>query len=245
MCGRFGLFHDIKVIQNQIPNLYIPKNFKVPFGYNFGPKNNLPILLQDNNEQLKLQNMNWTLVPSWAKEINKFSRTFNARLETITEKASYKYLINKNRGVLFISGFYEWSSQKKKEKEPYFFSQENQEIIFLPVIWDKNHKLSEMKKNPYTFSIITKPANKSVSHPKGWSYEEDFHHRMPVHISYNDIPYWLNINEYSFDSFDFFKNTLHYQSQRVSTFVNNIRHQGIDCLNPVGEKKKLKQGNLF
>ena len=54
--------------------------------------------------------MRWGLVPSYHNPNEKpdFFYMFNARSETITEKSVFKNLINKQRCIIFVDGYYEW-----------------------------------------------------------------------------------------------------------------------------------------
>jgi len=72
-----------------------------------------PVIL--NSQPDVIQNINWGLIPAWSKneEIRKY--TINAKLETITEKPSFKKVVE-NRCLIITTGFYEWQWQDKKAR---------------------------------------------------------------------------------------------------------------------------------
>ena len=59
-----------------------------------------------------LTTFHWGLVPSWAKDKTKAAGMINARCETLIEKPSFKNLIARQRCVIPMQGFYEWSVLK-------------------------------------------------------------------------------------------------------------------------------------
>ena len=71
----------------------------------------------------QIKRMQWGLIPGWYRgesPMNIASKTLNARVETLSERASFKRLISTNRCIVPSSGFFEFQ-HKGKEKIPYFF----------------------------------------------------------------------------------------------------------------------------
>jgi putative SOS response-associated peptidase YedK len=66
----------------------------------------------------------WGLVPFSAKDESFAYKTINARQETLKEKASFKYALEKRRCLIPFTGFYEID----KQKQQHFFANENDEI---------------------------------------------------------------------------------------------------------------------
>ena len=52
--------------------------------------------------------MRWGLVPSWATDPSIGNRMINARAETISQKPSFRRLVERQRCLIFADGFYEW-----------------------------------------------------------------------------------------------------------------------------------------
>ena len=105
MCGRFTAsfeFRKIKIrfsLQRDIP-LLSPR-------YNIAPSQEVPVIVQNNGKN-ELKPMKWGLVPSWAPDKSIGNQMINARAETITEKPSFRRLVESKRCVIPANGFYEW-----------------------------------------------------------------------------------------------------------------------------------------
>ncbi|KAL3622384.1 hypothetical protein CASFOL_033795 [Castilleja foliolosa] len=91
--------------------------------YNVAPGFNVPVVRSDDEGDTNgvvLHCMKWGLIPSFTKKTEKIDhfRMFNARSESIREKASFRRLIPKNRCLVSFEGFYEWKKDGSK-KQPY------------------------------------------------------------------------------------------------------------------------------
>lgn len=75
----------------------------------------------DNNKRMTLEGMRWGLVPSFTKAGEKpnFFRMFNARSETVPTKSIFSRLLQSNRCIVCVDGFYEWKDEHKG-KQPYY-----------------------------------------------------------------------------------------------------------------------------
>lgn len=122
----------------------------------------------------------WGLIPNWvnnctkADEISKM--TLNARVETITEKPSFKNYVDKGRVVVIFDGFYEWK-HVGKDKIKYYISAEKPLLIA---------GISSTWGGVDTFSIITTEA---------FGIMKEIHNtkeRMPYFLSEEDMDNWLN-----------------------------------------------------
>jgi SOS response associated peptidase (SRAP) len=128
MCGRFTAsfeFREIKVRYRLQSDLRL-----LPPRYNIAPSQEVPVIIQ-NREMNELQIMRWGLVPSWAPDRSIVNRMINARAESITEKASFRRLIESRRCLIPADGFYEWRDEGSgkvpvwfhlKKKEPFAFA---------------------------------------------------------------------------------------------------------------------------
>jgi putative SOS response-associated peptidase YedK len=75
--------------------------------YNIAPSQEVPVIVQNEGVN-ELKPMKWGLVPSWAPDPSTGDRMINARAETITEKPSFKRLVQQRRCLIPADGFYEW-----------------------------------------------------------------------------------------------------------------------------------------
>lgn len=107
----------------------------------------------------------WGLVPSWTKDAataaSLSKHTLNAVGETMFSKPSYRDAAKKHRGILGISGFFEWR-EWAGHKYPYFIHQKNNELLSLACLtsaWTDPASGEEIN----SFSVVTTPANTLLS----------------------------------------------------------------------------------
>lgn len=79
-----------------------------------------------------IQCMKWGLVPSFTGKTEKpdHFRMFNARSESVKEKASFRRLIPKNRCLVAVEGFYEWKKDGSKKQPYYIHFQDHRPLVF-------------------------------------------------------------------------------------------------------------------
>ena len=92
---------------------------------NIFPSEKIPVILK-REKLLHLEFMKWGLIPKWSQTRTPF---FNARVESIKEKPSFRKAINKRRCLIPANGFYEWTQEKSKN-QPYFICLKNNICIF-------------------------------------------------------------------------------------------------------------------
>lgn len=101
----------------------------------------------------------WGLIPKWAKDKTIQNNTLNARIETLSEKPSFKYSL-KNRCLILADGFYEWQwlDEKGKKKQKYLISLPDNELYTYAGLY--NDWLNPLTQQPIrTYTIITTEAN--------------------------------------------------------------------------------------
>ena len=170
MCGRYVISKPIsKTID------LVKTNIKVENTDNFNahPSQKLPVIKSYTNGKA-LELCEWGLVPSWSKKLNKFSPLINARKETLTEKVTFKSLIQTSRCIVPADGYYEWK-REDKNKIPYYFTKEDNEMMFFAAIHQNNK-----------FCIITREATEKI---------KNIHHREPLIINQSQINNFLNVKK--------------------------------------------------
>ncbi|MFD1770846.1 SOS response-associated peptidase [Sphingobacterium suaedae] len=140
----------------------------------------LPVTL--NNDIDSIVPARWKLIPFWVKseeEANKYANTLNAKSEEVFEKSSYKNVIGKYRGLLYVKGFFEpHATDGKKNNESYFIKDPTSPVFTLGIIYNRWQDYN-------TFSIITTEANDMMA---------DIHNvgkRMPLIIPAEKRHNWL------------------------------------------------------
>lgn len=146
----------------------------------------LPVTLSRDTDTIR--GARWKLLPFWVKteqDAAKYANTLNAESESIFEKASYKNYIGKNRGLLYVNGFYEPHTSPTGAKENYYIYTPNKEIFTLGIVYSDWTDQSTGETYP-TFSVITTPANPLL---------EKIHNekkRMPLIIPTEKQDAWLH-----------------------------------------------------
>lgn len=218
MCGRkfsheeltWAEYRDILAIVQPPPNSNFQPN------YNICPTQQVPVCV-NREGQRSLELLNWGLLPAWAKDTKYAAKMINARAETLEEKPSFKPLLERNRCIIMVSGFYEWQREGQR-KTPYKVERSDKESMLLAGLWTRNDHLDI---NSYT--VITTAAAASFA---------PIHDRSPVILERTDIDAWLD------SAWDEAKNlATTYQENlsaiQISDAVNSNRNNGRHLLDPV------------
>ena len=74
----------------------------------------------DNEQNREAVLMRWGLIPHWVKDLASWkSNLINARVETITQKPSFRAGFKKRPCLIPASGFFEWHrSLNSSQKQP-------------------------------------------------------------------------------------------------------------------------------
>ncbi len=157
--------------------LFNPTEFCSAFEY---PKT--PVITNLNPEKAVLYN--WGLIPSWTEDISIRNYTLNARIETLTEKSSFKDVIQ-NRCLVIANGFYEWQwvTKSGSKKQKYLMTLSNEELFAFAGIFSEWTNFNNEKIHSY--SIITTQANDLMSEIHNTKQ------RMPVILKKEDEQHWL------------------------------------------------------
>lgn len=207
MCGRYKITKPITKTIN-----IVKKNIKVEDSENFNahPSQHLPIIKSYTNGKA-LELCQWGLVPNWSKKLEKFSPLINARKETLTEKITFKNLIQNSRCLVIADGYFEWK-REGKIKLPYFFTREDNEIMFFAAIHQANQ-----------FCIITREATEKIS---------AIHHREPLIINRSQINNYLNVKKDAMEILNSIKPPS-LKFHEVSKDVNNPTNNDPSLIKPL------------
>nr|WP_315155751.1 SOS response-associated peptidase [uncultured Flavobacterium sp.] len=151
-------------------------------GFDF-PKT--PIITNKNPDLI--QHYNWGLIPDWANLEDKRPLNLNARIETLTEKPSFRDVVTQ-RCLIIANGFYEWQwlDSKGKNKMKYKIGIGNEDLFAFAGLyshWTDTHT-GEIKK---TYTMVTTQANPLMA--------EIHNHkkRMPIILHPEDEHKWLEL----------------------------------------------------
>ncbi len=111
-------------------------------------------------EPRTVQPMEWGLIPHWARSPEKAEEvrkhTYNARDDTVFEKASFRDAILRNRCLVIADGYFEWHHHANGKKYPYYIRLIGGGPFAMAGIWSEWKHGDAAKR---TFSIVTTEAN--------------------------------------------------------------------------------------
>ena len=166
--------------------------------------------------------LKWGLVPSWAEDLSIGNRMINARSETAAQKPAFRTALRQRRCLIPADGFYEWKAAGKK-KQPYHITLRDGELFAFAGLWERWQRGEQAVES---CTILTTEANQLL---------RPLHDRMPVIISPDDYPRWLDPNlKQSGDVAPLLRS---YDADRmrlepVSTLVNSPANEAPGCIEP-------------
>jgi putative SOS response-associated peptidase YedK len=207
MCGRFTQHYTWEEVRDFLDVFGAPRNLRPR--YNVAPTTSVDVVRHNGNGQREMVSMRWGLIPSWWKKpLSEMPATFNARVETVAEKPMYRDAYKRRRCIVPVSGFYEWTGEKKARKPHLFTASDGSPLMALAGLWDR-------WRDPKTGEDILS-CTLIVTGATEWM--TPYHDRMPAVLAQAEIDRWLR-GEMSADE-------LHpapeatFRERRVSTRVN-------------------------
>lgn len=197
MCGRFAMDDTVnELITEFVETTGLgPEDWRADWkpSYNIRPTDPVPILLEtladrsepDGPTLRRAELAQWWLTPSFSKQLRSTQPLFNARSETVTEKASFREPIKRQRAIIPAIGYYETHSDGSS-KVPYFIQPESGLLHFagLYTWWaDPAKDRSDSSRWHLTTTILTREAVGDVA----W-----VHDRTPVTLPHELINDWVD-----------------------------------------------------
>lgn len=141
MCGRFRLEEEPLDLLAHFRLLW-PEVFAAR--PEIFPGQEIVAVLQETGRELRLAQVRWGLVPSWAKDETVGRKLFNARVETIREKPSFRDAARHRRCLIPASGYWEWQALRDsggadgggKKIRHYFAPEHGGQYVFAG-IWER------------------------------------------------------------------------------------------------------------
>lgn len=151
--------------------------------YNLAPTQHIPVLgLREGARALRT--MRWGLVPSWTRDEasarKSMGQCFNARGETLREKASFRAAFAKRRCLVVFTGFYEWA-RAGGQRTPFWLHPREGRYWTFAAVWEpwRNPASGELWR---TVAVVTTTPNARMA---------AVHDRMPVILSGDAGARWL------------------------------------------------------
>ena len=225
MCGRFTLTADINKIQQSFPGVELPP--EMPARFNISPSQ--PVAVIPNDGKNRLDYFVWGLIPSWAKDPSIGNRMINARAETLIEKPAYRAAFRRRRCLVLADGFYEWRMEADgKRKTPMYIRMTDGKPFAFAGLWENWN--SPDGSQILSCTIITTNPNALMA---------GIHNRMPVILSKDAYPTWLETDEQDPHRLETLLNP--YPEARmmafpVSRLVNDPKNELPQCIQPLVEE---------
>lgn len=233
MCGRYALSADAQDIALQFDAEGKPEAL-IPSDWNISPTKNVYFINASDSEgkDRKIEIASWGLVPSWSKDPTRAANAINARVESVSEKPSFRSAFKSRRCLVPANGYYEWATEVGdfKIKQPFFISKTDGSLLAMAGLFETwlNPKTgTELT----TLSIITRESTGQIA---------KIHHRMPVILPSDRWSTWLSTSSVNkeqvpqyLDLLDLSKPDEGLQAWPVSTAVNNARNHGPELIKKV------------
>jgi putative SOS response-associated peptidase YedK len=236
MCGRYASSRKPEALAEEFA-IQAPVAQELKPDWNVAPTKRVYTVVQRRPEEPRsLEVMRWGLVPSWAKDPSIGQRMINARVETITEKPSFKRAFASRRCLLPADGYYEWYVEQngtaKPKKQPFFIRRADGESLAMAGLYELWRDPSKAEEDAdawlVTTTIITTSATDEVGR---------IHDRMPQTVARENWTQWLSPElrdpQEALQLLSPALLTSRLEAFPVSTDVNAVRNNGPHLIDPV------------
>jgi putative SOS response-associated peptidase YedK len=221
MCGRVALTAPASTITEIFQVDVLPE---VLPRYNVAPTQQVAAIV-DADGAREMTTLRWGLVPFWAKDIKVGYRMINARSETVRKKPSFRAAFKRRRALILADGFYEWQRIDKKTKIPHVIGMADGRPFAMAGLWERWTD-TETGDELRSCTIVTTEGNALM---------KPIHDRMPVILPPTRWQEWLDPENADLDALEAMLTPApadQRRARRVSTRVNNARHEGPGCQDP-------------
>lgn len=188
-------FKSLLAIQNEengpqkIKQIFNRKRISKQFIQEAGENNRIypnyfaPVIVMENNQRV-VRPMRYRVRPHSSKEeIPTKYNLFNARLDSLETKATWKPIFMRNHGLFPFKTFFEWIEDEKGKKTLIKFIPKDREITWAPCIYD-TWESDDHQVRIQTFAIITDDPPPEIA--------QMGHDRCPIFILEKNIDIWLS-----------------------------------------------------
>lgn len=183
MCGRYVQVLDDGAVRTMLKADWEDGG---PLGprYNIAPNQRIwAVLERYDREGRGMMAVRWGLVPSWSRDEKTGAKMINARVETVTEKPSFRAAASKRRCLIPASGYYEWMTVAGG-KRPYYLHPEGDGLLAFAGLYEIWTPKTDPDADPlWTATIITTAAPDALG---------QIHDRTPVILPESMWADWLD-----------------------------------------------------
>ncbi len=166
--------------------------------YNIAPTLTVPAVrleprVAPADARRQIEPMRWGLVPSWAKDVSVGSRMFNARVESLIDKAAFRTALAKRRCLIPASGYYEWrklgdqtvGGRRRPLRQAFYLTPADGSVMAFAGLWEYWRPRGDQPVGDpvVSMTIITAPAVGRMT----W-----IHDRMPLVLPASEWAAWLD-----------------------------------------------------
>lgn len=224
MCGRVFQTYNVNQLLRLAGTNLIRNANRHQVSYNVCPTSYIPAVrhcddAENNHRELDMM--------KWGYDAG-FQFIINARVEELTEKKTFRPLLNSNRCVVIIEGFFEWNAKK----EPFAFKpkptgkEDDLPHLYVAALYAQDE----------TVILLTREATKEIS---------GVHHRMPVILDEDELDMWLDCKKYRFENI-INKEILNPKKEKwnslffyqLAPYVGDIKNKTDKCLMSIEDYKK-------
>lgn len=189
MCGRYANFLAEQDLIDAFEIASIADDARLAPRFNIGPTQTVQIVRPARLAQgetglggRELAAARWGLVPGWAKDVSIGVKMFNARIETVAEKPSFRTAFAQRRCLVPASGYYEWRNGPEG-KLPFFIHPADGGVLAFAGLFElwKDRSVPDA---PWmvSCSVVTTAARGEM---------QDIHDRQPVMLTPENWDVWL------------------------------------------------------
>lgn len=243
MCGRFAFFQEIEPLVDDLDAVDLADPH-LRSRWNIPPTAPIYVVTESvdrgTGEQLRaLRTARWGLLPPFAKDLAFSSRTFNARRETLGEKASFRGSLSRHRAVVPMDGYFEWVREGRSRRQPFFITPRDGSTLYMAALvsWWKGpggHEGSGASEDGsflLSATIITREATGDLAR---------IHDRKPVMLPRDEVDAWLDPGmDDRTEAWDWIREEPHLlddallETREVSPAVGKVGNDSPDLVEPV------------
>ncbi|MEB4615258.1 SOS response-associated peptidase [Leucobacter sp. M11] len=182
MCGRVVFTGVTDDVLHLFRVGHVSESVPEP-SWNIPPTRQIPLVLESPREpgRRRLEGARWGLTPPSSPTLTTPFPTFNARIESVTEKPTFAPPLRERRCAILVDGYYEWHGEGAERGPSYFrLPGEPMALAGLTGWWQDPAQPEQWH---LTATMLTTAATGALA---------EVHHRMPVFLSAEDRDDWLS-----------------------------------------------------
>lgn len=147
-----------------------------------------PVMIWQNNQR-EFTSMRYRVRPRGSdKEIPSKYNVFNARLDMLGKRRTWKAIFGKNHGIFAFTQFYEWVEDKQGKKKLITFSPTARELMWAPCIFDR-WQSADGKVAFSSFALLTDEPPPEIA--------AQGHDRCPIFLAESALDNWLQPEKFT------------------------------------------------